>query len=301
VHTASKRFFSSANDLLGSQHRAQAPDVSVDPRSKTLTFINASKKKQKSFVVSVSHPCRDCDGELLEQSTSVSAVGVESTCTTFLAVLPPSTFMDVCEIQVDQLRNLLLSSDVHFVEEHPAPEAFDTAHVIRFPFSTGQSPFLCTQGFNGAFTHFQKGTFHAIDFACPVGTPVLAAGAGVVVSFTHESCASGIHVDNLFHWNSVMLHLDTGLFVEYVHIQPGSVCMPVGARVQEGDVLCLSGCAGFSPEPHVHIQAHLSDAPDAPTVAFAFANARSPSEPPFVPVAGARYTELGRCDDSASG
>eukprot|EP00048_Salpingoeca_helianthica_P023996 m.28936 g.28936 ORF g.28936 m.28936 type:complete len:320 (-) comp9121_c1_seq2:35-994(-) len=269
---------------------SQAPDLSVDPRSKVLTFVNSSKKKKKSFAVSVSHECLDCDGEILEGAESTDADGKTTKCTTFLAVLPASSFMDVCTIKVKNLKRLVLSSDVHHVEDHPAPTTHDPAHTFLFPLR-GPSPFLCTQGINGAFTHFQKGTYHAIDFACPIGTPVHAGANGVVVSVKQDSCASGINVSNLFHWNSIMLqYTNINLFVEYVHIQPGSVRVAVGERVNVGDVICLTGSAGFSPEPHLHIQAHLSSAPDAPTVMFAF---QCPSGAPFVPVAGSWYSDQG--------
>lgn len=54
-----------------------------------------------------------------------------------------------------------------------------------------------------------------MDFRAPPGTPVLALGDGKVVDIIQCNCVSGIHVKNLFLWNSVMLQLDDGMFVEY--------------------------------------------------------------------------------------
>jgi murein DD-endopeptidase MepM/ murein hydrolase activator NlpD len=36
--------------------------------------------------------------------------------------------------------------------------------------------------------------------------------------------------------------------------QTGSATVKVGDRVQEGQVICLSGDVGFCPTPHLHIQ-----------------------------------------------
>ena len=45
----------------------------------------------------------------------------------------------------------------------------------------------------GQFTHFYKATWHALDLACPVGTPVLAVAAGSVFKVQQHNTASGIH------------------------------------------------------------------------------------------------------------
>ena len=38
-----------------------------------------------------------------------------------------------------------------------------------------------------------------------------------------DNVVSGIHASNLYKWNSIMLKLDDGQFVEYVHIETNSV------------------------------------------------------------------------------
>eukprot|EP00808_Paulinella_micropora_P019988 g5110.t1 len=187
----------------------------------------------------------------------------------------------------------------------PVPAAsLATAPAFSFPLA-GPGPFLCSQGVCGRLTHFLPQTLHAIDLACPVGTPVLAMADGVVVDVKQTHQVSGIHVRNLFSWNSVTLRPDqTGGILEYVHIKAGSVQVGVGQRIKAGDVLCQSGDVGFCPTPHLHIQYQLSDAPDAPTALFAFAPAvaeaksaaaagDSDSAPPFLPLAGFYYNQSG--------
>ncbi|KAK3240700.1 hypothetical protein CYMTET_49479 [Cymbomonas tetramitiformis] len=75
------------------------------------------------------------------------------------------------------------------------------------------------QGIEGSFTHFFAESCYAVDFRCPVGTPILAIGSGKVAEVRQSHTVTGIHINNLFMWNSVMLELDDGAFVEYVHIK----------------------------------------------------------------------------------
>ena len=226
--------------------------------------------------------------------------------------------MDLCEIVLDEEEELddadadedsaelRISSDVKDIDEPEldgsggggndlvtAANATRSAHagvsVHVYPFPLRGGPFLCSQGFGGAFTHFYPGTQHAIDFECPVGTEVLALGPGVVTEISDGNTVTGIHVHNLFKWNSVMLHLDDGVFVEYVHIQAKSCRVTKGDRVRTGQLLCESGDVGFCPTPHLHLQMHSSGAPDAPTIPFAL---KGPDgAPPYVPVAGQFYSE----------
>lgn len=52
-----------------------------------------------------------------------------------------------------------------------------------------------------------------------VGTPILAVGDGVVREVHDTATVGGVRVRNLFQWNSIMLEMDNGSFVEYVHIK----------------------------------------------------------------------------------
>jgi len=90
------------------------------------------------------------------------------------------------------------------------------------------------------------------------------------VEVIQNNKVSGIHVKNLFLWNSVMLKLDSGVFVEYVHIKADSATVKIGDRVKTGQKICESGDVGFCPEPHLHIQMHLSCEKKAETIKFAF-------------------------------
>ena len=169
--------------------------------------------------------------------------------------------------------------------------------------------FLCTQGCGGWLTHFYDATKFAIDLACDVGTPVVAVADGVIVDIKDGCRVSGIHSSNLFSWNSITMRVvrceeggdpdvGHGMLVEYVHVQAGSFVVKIGDAVSAGQLLCLSGDAGFCPMPHLHLQAHVSDAKDAPTVPFRLGTDGDDAKvPPYTPVAGSWYHSCtGPCD-----
>ena len=174
-------------------------------------------------------------------------------------------------------------------QRHAAPESFDPAHTYAFPLG-GAGPYLCTQGVDGAFTHFFAGTHHAVDFRCPVGTPVLSVAAGRVSEVRMSNTCGGMHVRNLFKWNSVMVAHQDGTFAEYVHLKHGSARVAVGDDVAEGAHLADSGDVGFAPEPHLHLQLARSAATDAPTLRFAL---RDAAGAPYEPQAGRYYSRAG--------
>ena len=103
-----------------------------------------------------------------------------------------------------------------------------------------------------------------------MGTLVIAAGPGVVRSVEQDVLEGGILVPLLFRWNAVVLDLDSGETIEYVHVRAHSARVGAGERVRRGQVLCESGDAGFCPVPHLHIEAHASAGRAAPSIPLAF-------------------------------
>jgi hypothetical protein len=212
----------------------------------------------------------------------VNADGVERECVTFIVNLPPRMILHAARLAVVTAE---IDSDVQDLSTHPAPE---DEHPLLLGFPLGSRPggtdlpderaYLCTQGENGALTHFFSGNAHAVDFRCPVGTPVLAVADATVVDVRDEETVTGIATANLFRWNSVMLKVDTkendeggDLYVEYVHVAAKSAIVAVGDVVRRGQKICESGSVGFSPEPHLHFTAFRSRDPAAPTVRVRFA------------------------------
>ena len=94
------------------------------------------------------------------------------------------------------------------------------------------------------------------------GSDVLAVAAGVVVEIHDgmpenipgiKSRAVRITMKNLF-GNHVVLDLGGDRYALYAHLQPGSLRVKTGDRLQRGQVLGLVGNSGNSTEPHLHFQ-----------------------------------------------
>ena len=92
------------------------------------------------------------------------------------------------------------------------------------------------------------------------GKPVLAVADATVVSVTdgqpeqepgrYPSNISLDHADG----NAIILQLSAGPYALYAHMQPHSIRVHPGQKVQVGDVLGLVGNSGNSIAPHLHFQ-----------------------------------------------
>lgn len=274
------------------------PDVAIDTEEGTLSVCNVHNYSIVAYISVYDVRLKDTHGQLLEQGMTMNDAGETFYVTTIIALCPPETFAHLCYFEnklcIEKLDQLKLESDVQQWREHPDPTDVYDDITLAFPLQTSPDvpAFLCTQGIHGHLTHFFSGNYHAIDFRCPVGTPLLAVAAGTVIQVQDHHTCTGIAVSNLFEWNSILLKIDTPpenpLFVEYVHIQTAHVF--VGDIVQQGQVIGTSGSVGFSPEPHLHFAAYRSDHPTAPTVQVSFAG----KDGPYVPCAHSWYSARGQ-------
>jgi hypothetical protein len=300
------------NDFESTQ---DIPDVAIDPDNQnTLTLCNTRDKHIVAYITVFDLKLRDKNYQLLEQGTSTDHLDVTRTCTTLIVLCPPLTFAHLCYVDPEDYDNLVdnaslqelpIESDISVYIPHPNPN--DThSQSIAFPLDCSTNSFLCTQGEHGILTHFLTGNYHAIDFDCPVGTPLLAVGNGVVVDVQDQNAAvTGIAVTNLYRWNSLMIQLDSDnkkkdespLFIEYVHAQ--SSCVQKGDCVVCGQVIGYSGSAGFSPRPHLHLAAYRSSKLTAPTVRVYFRANKDGTL--FLPKAGMYYNADGPVDSDRDG
>ncbi|KAK3277477.1 hypothetical protein CYMTET_14519, partial [Cymbomonas tetramitiformis] len=77
----------------------------------------------------------------------------------------------------------------------------------------------------------------------------------------------------------------------------GSCVLEVGERVKEGQKLCDAGEVGFCPEPHLHLQMHLTSSNSAPTLKFALRGSQSP-DGYYFPEAGRWYSKDGAVEST---
>ena len=90
------------------------------------------------------------------------------------------------------------------------------------------------------FSRMHKG----IDFAVPDGTPVMAAGSGVV-QIAGKSHGYG---------NLVLINHGNGYMTAYGHLSRFAAGIHKGMRVRQGQVIAFSGHTGLATGPHLHYE-----------------------------------------------
>ena len=121
-----------------------------------------------------------------------------------------------------------------------------------------------TQGWNGAGSHATPEHRHAVDFAAPMGTPVLAARDGVVMQvasgFADRLPGPGRLPgdDDIERANLVRILHDDGSMALYAHLLRDGVQVLPGHRVRRGQTIARSGNSGFSLGPHLHFAVQLN-------------------------------------------
>ena len=171
-----------------------------------------------------------------------------------------------------------------FGDPYTRPEPY----VYGLPYPRGRT-FSVLQGFHGAFSHRGSNEF-AVDFNCPVATPVIAARPGVVVASNASAQGSGTSPEFLDdkRANFVIIRHDDGTLGEYMHLAPSGVEVTPGQVVARGAELALSGNTGFSSTPHLHFQVMTASDDGLAKQSFPFVLAIDPKHV-SAPVQGQRY------------
>ncbi len=98
-----------------------------------------------------------------------------------------------------------------------------------------------TSGYGWRWGRMHKG----IDIAAPVGTPIVAAASGVVITAGWNSGGYG---------NLVEIRHDDGSITLYAHND--RILVRAGQYVEQGDQLSEMGSTGYSTGPHLHFEIH---------------------------------------------
>ena len=95
------------------------------------------------------------------------------------------------------------------------------------------------------YTRMHKG----VDFGVPVGTPVMAAGAGTV-SFMGWEHGYG---------NFVLINHGNGYSTAYGHLSRFAAGMHKGSHVRQAQVIAYSGMTGMATGPHLHYEIRVNN------------------------------------------
>jgi murein DD-endopeptidase MepM/ murein hydrolase activator NlpD len=113
---------------------------------------------------------------------------------------------------------------------------------------------------------------YAIDVPMPIGTEILAIRAGVVI----ELRESFVDYDNAAdHFNFVLVRHEDNTVASYIHLTHMGALVDVGASVEQGAVIGLSGHTGSSTEPHLHFDLRPASGLPFETVPLNFRNAQT--------------------------
>lgn len=96
-----------------------------------------------------------------------------------------------------------------------------------------------TQKFGVSNNHYISGVHNGTDYACPVGTPLLAPADGEIIHrFTdHPSLGNAIH------------YSCDGYYIRFLHLLKS---LPKG-KYKQGDIIGYTGNTGDSEGPHLHV------------------------------------------------
>lgn len=220
----------------------------------------------------------------LEPTTAASGVAYLPPAPTALGVGKAIVLAELRQPDLSRRYSRHLAFRARFGDPRSVPRPYHYA----LPYPHGLT-FSVLQGFHGAFSHKGSNEF-AVDFDCPVATPVLAARDGTIVAANAAAQGSGTTPDYLDYekTNFVIVMHDDGTLGEYMHLAPSSVGVKPGDRVERRQVLALSGNTGFSSTPHLHFQLMTAGDDGISARSFPFELAIRPDKVEE-PVLGHRY------------
>ncbi len=139
--------------------------------------------------------------------------------------------------------------------------------AYRLPLAQPQA--CIDQGFEGEYSHRDAENRYALDFAVPVGTPVLAARDGVVMQLQDRYRGNGLdRARDAGRANYVRILHDDGSMALYAHLAEAGVLVGVGQRVEAGERIGLSGNTGYSTAPHLHFAVQVNRGMQLETIPF---------------------------------
>lgn len=96
---------------------------------------------------------------------------------------------------------------------------------------------------------------HGVDYAAPVGTPVLTIGDGIVIEKGFQRGGAG---------NFLKIKHNGSYVTTYMHLSRFAKGIEKGRSVKQGDVIAYVGSTGLSTGPHLDFRVHKNNQPVNP-------------------------------------
>ena len=117
---------------------------------------------------------------------------------------------------------------------------------------------------------------HGIDYAAPIGTPVVAIGDGKVTKANYSGGAG----------NYMKIKHNSIYTTGYMHLQKFAANIKVGTQVKQGDIIGYVGSTGLSTGPHLDFRFWKNDQPVNPL------KVNPPSVDPILPEKLSEFKQL---------
>jgi murein DD-endopeptidase MepM/ murein hydrolase activator NlpD len=126
----------------------------------------------------------------------------------------------------------------------------ESPYVLPYPVGAA---YEVAQGYCGSGPWSSHNERFAIDFFMPIGAPVVASRAGIVVHLIEEFDDSGMNDDSML--NYIIIQHEDGTAAVYAHLQQHSAIVQLGDTVATGELIANSGNSGFTDNtPHLHFE-----------------------------------------------
>lgn len=126
--------------------------------------------------------------------------------------------------------------------------------IFAWPTNTSVSPgcdINCYKGHTGQ------------DFPAPLGTPIYAAGDGVIKKVETPSTNPKLGPKKSY-GSYIQIDHGKGMSTLYAHMRPGDIQVLVGEKVKKGQQIALVGSYGNSSGPHLHFEIRKNNKPQDP-------------------------------------
>ncbi|CAA9889635.1 Peptidase M23 [Candidatus Methylobacter favarea] len=140
--------------------------------------------------------------------------------------------------------------------------------------------FQISQAFNGSFSHTDEQNKYAVDIAMPVGTPIHAARAGIVMEVDNDFYKGGVNKAYSAEANNIIILHDDGSMAIYAHLELEKAQVYPGLTVAAGQLIGYSGNTGFSSGPHLHFAVQVNKGMELVSVPFTFADREGQAQEP---------------------
>jgi murein DD-endopeptidase MepM/ murein hydrolase activator NlpD len=154
------------------------------------------------------------------------------------------------------------------LQASPGPPSQAINFTYQIPFSSN-ADWTISQGYQGNASHNDAANAFAVDFDIPIGTPVLAARAGVVMEVIDNFSDNGSQKkSNLGQANLIRILHEDGSMAVYGHLLKGSALVNPGQWLMGGTVIAQSGNSGYTFGPHLHFAIQINQEMQLASIPF---------------------------------